>query len=332
MAAPLVSICIPAYNAEDYVADAIDSALVQTWSPLEIVVVNDGSTDRTGEILDAYDEEHGRVRVLHQANQGQCAAANDAYRAAEGDLIKFFDADDLLSPQFVEKQVHELEGSTKHVASAEWARFYDDPAEATFEPEPVWRDMDPVDWLVTAWKDARPMMQCALWLIPRPVLEEAGLWDERLSLINDFEFFARVLVHTEGVRFAPGARLYYRSGLDDSLSGQDSRKHVESAFRSLMDGTQHLLDREDTPRTRRAAANMLQDFIYKYYPEHANLRAEMNERIKELGGSDLEPKGPPGFEILRPILGWKLARRTQRFAERNKVTRAGLSSRLASSV
>jgi hypothetical protein len=164
------------------------------------------------------------------------------------------------------------------------------------------------------------------------VLEEAGLWDERLSLINDFEFFARVLVHTEGVRFTPGARLYYRSGLDDSLSGQDSREHVESAFRSLMDGTQHLLDREDTPRTRRAAANMLQDFVYEYYPEHADLRAKMNRRIEALGGSDLEPSGPPGFEVLRPILGWKLARRTQRFAERNKLTRAGLSSRLASSV
>jgi glycosyltransferase involved in cell wall biosynthesis len=331
MSEPLVSICVPVYNAEDYVAEALDSALAQTWSPLEIIVVNDGSTDRTGEILDAYDEDYERVRVLHQENQGQCAAANDAYRAAKGDLIKFFDADDLLSPQFVEKQVLELEGSTKHVASAEWARFYDDPAEATFEPEPVWQDMDPVDWLVTAWKDARPMMQCALWLIPRSVLEEAGLWDERLSLINDFEFFARVLVHTEGVRFATGARLYYRSGLDDSLSGQDSREHVESEFQSLMDGTQHLLDREDSPRTRRAAANMLQDFIYGRYPNHPDLRAKMRSRIEELGGSDLEPKGPPGFEMLRPLLGWRLARRVQRFAERNELTRAGLSARLGGS-
>ncbi|WP_263784440.1 glycosyltransferase family 2 protein [Salinibacter grassmerensis] len=330
MESPLVSICMPAYNAEDYVADAIDSALAQTWSPLEIVVVNDGSTDCTGEILDAYDFECDRLRVSHQENQGQCAAANDAYRAAHGDLIKFFDADDLLSPDFVERQVEQLDGSTTHVASAEWARFYDDPSESTFEPEDVWRDMDPVDWLVTAWGDARPMMQCALWLIPRPVLEEAGLWDERLSLINDFEFFTRVLVHAEGVRFTPGARMYYRSGLDESLSGQDSREHVESAFRSLMDGTQHLLDREDSPRTRRAAANMLRNFVYEYYPDYSNLRAKIEARVEELGGSDLEPQGPPGFELLRPILGWKLARRVQHFAERNKLTRAGLSSHLES--
>lgn len=324
MERPKVSICIPAYNAEDYVAAALDSALAQTWSPLEIVVVDDGSTDRTPEILDAYEADHDNLRILHEENQGQCAAANDAYRASSGDYIKFFDADDLLSPEFVERQVKQLDGSKRHVASAEWARFYDHPSEAEFEPEPVWQDMDPVDWLVTAWQDARPMMQCALWLIPRPILEQAGLWDERLSLINDFEFFARVLVHTEGVRFTLGARLYYRSGLDESLSGQHSREHVESAFRSLMDGTQHLLDREDSSRTRQAAANMLQHFIYDYYPHHPDLRAKVRTRIDELGGSDLEPKGPPGFEMLRPLLGWKLARRVERFAVRNGLNRASV--------
>lgn len=327
MDTPLVSICMPAYNVDDYAADALDSVLEQTWSNLEIIVVNDGSTDETAAVLDRR-SSHPQVTVIHQRNQGAAAARNRAYEESTGSLIKFFDGDDLLSPEFIERQVKRLDGSTRHVASAEWARFYDDPSEATFEPEPVWQDMDPVDWLVTAWEDGRPMMQPALWLIPRPLLDRAGLWNERLSLIDDFEFGARLLSHSDGVRFTPGARLYYRSGLSGNLSGQDSRKHVESEFRSLMDGTKHLLDREDSPRTRRAAANMLQDFIYKYYPAHADLRKKMNERIEELGGSSLEPSGPPGFEVLRPILGWKLARRTQRFAERNRLTRAGLSSRL----
>ena len=316
-----------AYNAEDYVAAALDSALAQTWSSLEIIVVNDGSTDGTAEIVDAY-SDHSQVKVIHQENQGQCAAANRAYAESSGELIKFFDADDLLSSEFVEKQVERLGGSRNEVASAEWARFYEDPSEATFEPEPVWQDMDPVEWLVTAWEDARPMMQCALWLIPRPVLETAGLWDERLSLINDFEFFTRILVHTEGIRFTPGARLYYRSGLNNSLSGQDSRAHVESAFHSLIDGTGHLLERENSPRTRRAAANILQNFIYGYYPYHPDLRAKMRARIEELGGSDLEPKGPPGFEMLRPLLGWKLARRVERFAIRHGINRHHLSRRV----
>jgi glycosyltransferase involved in cell wall biosynthesis len=314
---------MPAYNAEDYVAAALDSVLGQTWSNLEIIVVNDGSTDGTAGVLDRYSDE-ARVTVIHQENQGAATARNRAYEESSGELIKFFDGDDLLSPEFVERQVKHLDGSTTHVASAEWARFYDDPSEATFELEPVWQDMDPVNWLVTAWQDARPMMQPALWLIPRPLLKRAGLWNEDLSLIDDFEFGARLLAHSEGVRFTSGARLYYRSGLDSNLSGQDSREHVESAFQSLLDGTQHLLDREDSPRTRRAAANMLQDFIYGYYPNHSDLRAKMRARIEELGGSDLEPKGPPGFEMLRPIVGWKLARRVERFAVRHGLNRASM--------
>ena len=323
MSRPLVSICMPAYNVEDYVADALDSALGQTWDKMEINVVNDGSTDRTADVIEGY-ADHEQVTVIHQGNQGAATARNRAYKESSGELIKFFDGDDLLSPEFLERQVKHLDGSTTHVASAEWARFYDDPSGATFEPEPVWQDMNAVDWLVTAWQDARPMMQPALWLIPRPLLNQAGLWNEDLSLIDDFEFGARLLAHSEGVRFTSGARLYYRSGLDSNLSGQDSREHVESAFRALMDGTQHLLDREDSPRTRRAAANMLQDFIYGYYPNHSDLRAKMRARIEKLGGSDLEPKGPPGFEMLRPIVGWKLARRIERFAVRNGLNRASL--------
>jgi len=324
MSAPLVSICIPAYNAEDYVAEALDSALAQTWSPLEIVVVNDGSTDGTARILDRYAERDDRIRVIHQENQGQCAAANHAFRASDGELIKFFDADDLLSPEYVEKQVARLDGRRDCIASAEWARFYDDLSEASFTPRPVWQDMDPVDWLVMAWQDARPMMQCALWLIPRRILDASGLWDERLSLINDFEFFARVLVHAEQILFTPGARLYYRSGMADSLSQRTSRPAVESAFLSLMLGTQHLLDAEDSPRTREAAANMLQDFVYAYYPHHDDLRERVKARIDDLGGSSLPPDGPPGFQLLRRITGWKVARRIEQFAVEHGLNRASL--------
>jgi hypothetical protein len=169
--------------------------------------------------------------------------------------------------------------------------------------------MEATEWLVEAWRDARPMMQCALWLIPRQVLERSGGWDEDLSLINDFEFFSRVLCHTEEVLFTPGATLSYRSGLKSSLSGQKSRKAVESAFKSLTKGAEHLLARRADTETKRSCANLFQDFIYTYYPDHADLLHAMKARITELGGSDLPPDGPPRFQKLRRLLGWRMARR-----------------------
>ena len=89
---PLVSVCMPCFNAERYVKIAIDSILEQSWDSLEIIIVNDGSTDASELILDSIADS--RVRVIHQENRGQCAAANRALAEAQGTLIKFFDADD----------------------------------------------------------------------------------------------------------------------------------------------------------------------------------------------------------------------------------------------
>mgnify|MGYP006278065181 CR=1 FL=1 len=324
MCDPLVSICMTAHNAGAQVAKALDCALAQTWDNLEIVIVNGDARDNTGVLIDRYAEEHSEITAVHQDNQGHSAGMNRAYAESSGELVKFFDADDLISPEIVERQANRLEGSRVHVASAEWARFYGDPSEAMFKPEIVWRDMDPADWLVAACRNARPMMQCAIFLIPRVILDRVWGWDESLSLINDFEFFTRVLLGSEGIRFTSDACVYYRSGLENSLSGRQDPEAIESEYRSLILGTQHLLDYEDTPGTRRVAANLLQDFVYRHYPNYRELRAKMKKRIEELGGSDLEPSGPPGFEVLRPILGWRLARRVQYFAIRNGLNRASI--------
>jgi glycosyltransferase involved in cell wall biosynthesis len=315
MKVQLVSVCIPCHNAAPYVAQAIESVLAQTWQAVEIIVVDDGSTDDSGSILDAYASSN--LRVIHQDNRGQCVAANRAFAEARGDLIKFFDADDLLAPELIERQVHRLNGRTDATASAQWGRFYnDDPS--TFKPNPqsVWRDLPSLDWLTEAWVDACPMMQCGLWLIPRPILELSGGWDESLSLINDFEFFARVLCHSSEVLFTPEATLYYRSGLQGSLSGQKSRRAVESAFHSLLKGTGCLLERRSDPQARLSCANMLQDFIYTYYPDHPDLRDLIQQRICELGGSDLEVSGGPRFHHLRRLVGWKAAKRLQKLGGR----------------
>lgn len=313
MSPPLVSICMPCFNAELYVAAALDSALGQTWQHLEIIAVNDGSTDRTGDILDRYRSR--RVKVIHQENRGQCAAANRALAEAKGELIKFFDADDIMEPDMIKRQVGRLGARRNAIAMGEWARFHAQPSEAQFLPLPMYRDAKPVDWLATEWLNGEPMMQCALWLIPMQLLKQTGGWDERLSLINDFEFFARILLSAEEILYTPGARLFYRSGLPSSLSGTRSRKAAESACLSLLLGTAHLLEIEDTPRTRRASANILQTFIYGFYPHFPDLRLRIDRRVKELGGSDLQPSGPPGFHKLRRWTGWRTARRVQLLAE-----------------
>src|SRR5438270_12821021 len=112
---PLVSVLVPCFNAELYVAEAIHSALTQTWPNIEVVVVDDGSTDNSGSVLDSFTTR--RVKVIHQDNKGQSAAANRAFQESSGDYIKFFDADDLVHTELIERQMRRLSDDTFAVAS-----------------------------------------------------------------------------------------------------------------------------------------------------------------------------------------------------------------------
>src|SRR5215510_8915726 len=104
---PLVSILIPAYNAQQWIAGTLESALSQTWPKKEIIVVDDGSSDQTLQIARQFASK--TVRIVTQANQGASAARNTAFSICQGDYIQWLDADDLLDPDKIEKQVRKLD-------------------------------------------------------------------------------------------------------------------------------------------------------------------------------------------------------------------------------
>ena len=106
MANPLVSAIMPVYNGEAYLAGALKSLLAQTYTPFEVVVCNDGSTDGTAAILAG----HPSLRVLHQENQGAAAARNAAVAASGGEFVAFFDADDLWPHERLKLQARHLLG------------------------------------------------------------------------------------------------------------------------------------------------------------------------------------------------------------------------------
>lgn len=306
---PLVSVLIPCYNATAWLEATLASVRVQTWRSYEIILVDDGSTDGSAEL--AARLAGPDLKIVRQPNAGQCAAFNHALRLAQGDYFEYLDADDLLAPEKISVQMRRLAALPEGwVAAGEWARFYRSSADAVFQSEPVWRDLAPVDWLVTSWSGGG-MMHGSAWLVPRSVAEAAGPWNERLSLINDFDYFTRVLLNSQGVAFCPGARTLYRSSLGNSLSQSTSRPAWESAFLSTTLGTNTLLARENSPRTRQASAINLQRFAYSAYPFAPDLVARAEQRIGELGGCDLAFGGGPVFQWLRRMCGWKFARRVQ---------------------
>lgn len=105
---PPVSVVMPVYNGERYVAEAIDSILAQTHQDFEFLIIDDGSTDRTGRILAAYASRDPRIRVITQPNQGQPAALNRALALARHDWVAILDHDDISLPYRLERQLHAI--------------------------------------------------------------------------------------------------------------------------------------------------------------------------------------------------------------------------------
>lgn len=314
MTPPLVSILIPSHNAAPWLPQSLESALAQTWSATEIILVDDGSADDSLAVARRY-EPRG-VRVLAQDNRGASAARNLAFREARGAFVQFLDADDLISPDKISRQMAVLaERPAGTVASCSWGRFTDDLQRAAFVDQAVERDFAPLDYL-TFSSEGGFMMHPSAWLTPRAVAERAGPWDESLTLNDDGEYFCRVLLAGTGIAFVPGARSYYRSGLPGSLSQRRDERSRRSQYRSVELIASHLLQAEDSPRVRRAIANYFQRFIYDFYPSPADLMRAAATHVTAHGGSGLRPPMGPRTAALARLVGWKAVWRLKHLRRR----------------
>ncbi|SHR97685.1 glycosyl transferase family protein [Mycobacteroides abscessus subsp. abscessus] len=105
---PLISITIPIFNVKEYIKDCIESVLGQSYKNIEVILVNDGSTDSSGEICNYYSRLDGRVRVFHQGNNGVSSARNKGIKNAKGEYLAFVDPDDTIEPTLYEELVETL--------------------------------------------------------------------------------------------------------------------------------------------------------------------------------------------------------------------------------
>jgi hypothetical protein len=210
----VVSIIIPCFQQGHYLGEAIASALAQSHQPLEVIVVNDGSTDATEEVARGYAE---RIRYIRRANGGLSAARNTGLRAAEGDYLLFLDADDALHPDSVSVLVQGMNGRTDRL-SLMGCRFFTDTLPTADVPGAIaWDAVDLLPALLQV-----NLGPCHAWLSPRCFVEEAGGFCEGLRACEDWDLWLRLAelgLHGARTTFA-GA--YYRQ-YPGSMSTDPSR-------------------------------------------------------------------------------------------------------------
>jgi GT2 family glycosyltransferase len=308
---PLVSILIPAYNSERWLAETLNSAIAQTWQRKEIIVVDDGSRDRTFEIASRFEARN--VKVVKQANAGAPAARNAALGHAQGDYVQWLDADDVLHPEKIERQMIRVsdDRSGKTLLTSAWGKFFFRTSSARFEPDSLWRDHTAVDWILTRLRD-NVWMNPAVWLVSRRLTDQAGAWDSRLASSgdDDGEYVCRLAAASEAVRFIPDARCYYRIGTVGSLNWnmEASAKSLESLLLSLQLTMGHLLALEDSARTRQAALQQLRTLSGCFYGASEPYVARLAALAHSLGGEIEPPRASWKYQPFEAVMGPRATR------------------------
>ena len=308
---PLVSILIPAYNAENWISYTLRSAVAQTWPRKEIIVINDGSTDKTADLVRSFASQG--VTLISTENRGMSAAQNLAYQSSHGDYIQWLDADDLLAPDKIERQLNAVSGAEngRLLISSPWAPFYYRTRGAKFIHNSLWEDLSPVEWLFRKLSQ-NLHMQNATWLVSREITDVAGPWDTSLHYDQDGEYFARVLLACERTRFVSGTGIFYRMSPSNRISYiGNSAKKKESLARSMKLHIRYIRSLEDSERIRTACVTYLQNWYCHFYPERSDLVADLQELADELGGRLEAPRLRWKYAWMRPVFGWKMAKSVQ---------------------
>jgi glycosyltransferase involved in cell wall biosynthesis len=308
---PLVSILISAYNAQEWIADSLQSAVAQTWPHKEIIVVDDGSTDRTAEVARRFASKG--VIVFSTENHGLSEGQNRAFAQSRGDYIQFLDADDLLARNKIERQLAGLRAtdSKRVLISSPWAPFYYRTCRAQFVRNSLWQDLSPVDWLLRKMSQ-NLHMQNATWLVSRELAVAAGPWDTRLQYDQDGEYFARVLLASEGTRFVPGTGIFYRATGAGSISYiGNSHEKKESLLLSMTLHIQYLRSLENSERVRIACLQYLQNWYHHFYPDRPDLVTQLHALAIQLDGHLEMPRLRWKYAWMKPVFGWKVAKSAQ---------------------
>lgn len=313
---PLVSIIIPVFNSEKYIEQAVKSAIDQTWANKEIIIIDDGSTDNSLALARQFADDG--VKIITQQNKGASAARNKGIAAARGAYIQFLDADDLLSANKISSQVEILNGSFNHVSLCSTIHFKDADHIAEMKVTPEWYtegSTDTVDFLIKLYSShiTLPgyggMIQPNAWLTPKAVIDKAGSWNEELTVDDDGEYFCRVLLAADGVKFSPQGINYYRKfEKPRSLSSKKTKQAYESRLLSTDLKFQHLKEKKDTRLLKNILSKHYWEIGVASFPQFIQLSNIAINKARQFGYNGPKYVAGKTSTFLSKLLGWRLLR------------------------
>lgn len=268
---PVLSVVIPAYNVAPFVGAAVRSALAQTFADLEVVVVDDGSTDNTAEVLAAIHDP--RLRVMRKPNGGLSSARNAGIRAARGRYVGLLDGDDVWMPEKAERQIAVLEREPGVTLTYSHSAYLDEDGTPngtlllSREASPTWRQMVLRNHLGNG----------STAVGRRGDLLAAGLFDERFrTAFEEYELWPRLMRSSgRGIRLVPEVLTGYRIRGNSGSARLDSFMHQAELAHALL--------REKMPDVPRRMVDLGLAFSYRIAARKAASSGRTREALRFLG-------------------------------------------------
>lgn len=230
----LVSVIMPAYNAENYLEASVQSVLNQTYINWELIIIDDGSKDCTSQIAQKYKNIDKRIHYIYQINSKQAVARNNGIKHAKGEILAFLDSDDLWLPQKLEISLKYFDLNKQDLIFTD-AYYCSDQVINVLDKN--YNKMDILDeeysyenGIVAFIKGNRiPMLTV---LVKKDVIEEAGLFDEKFTLAEDYDMWLRLLKNNCVFKAISLPLSIYR--IHQNSSSSSDRLAIDSVLKSIM--------------------------------------------------------------------------------------------------
>lgn len=227
---PKISVIVPVYNVEKYLCSCIDSILAQTFTDFELLLIDDGSRDKSGEICDEYANKDCRVKVFHKENGGVSSARNLGIDESKGEYLFFVDSDDIISSFYIEMFVNYIK---KNDSVCVVCKYTNRLSLLKNQIDSIkTKEMTSSEFLDEIWI-SEGKLDGYLWnkMFKRKILIDLNIrFDEKVSIWEDMLFVVEYFVNISTVVFADAVLYYYRDTMNSAVKQHGTLKKIEKIF------------------------------------------------------------------------------------------------------
>lgn len=299
------SVIIPAYNSEKTIVRTLDSVFNQNYASLEVIVVNDGSTDNTEQVVKSYSD---KIIYIAQKNSGVSVARNTGFQHSSGDFIQYLDADDLLTEDKISKQVKAIVDSRSDVAYGDWKKFNELDGYQEFET--IVREIKgrpEIELITDFW------VPLAALLYTRSIAIKIGSWNLDLPIIQDARYALDAAIQGAKFIYTPGIMGLYRVNDSGSLSTLSRISFMSDCYlNAIQIDAIWRNDYETDIEKKNAVIGVLRFCISEFSKLD---KVKFNQAIDLILSidKDYKPEGSVGMKVISSLLGYRTAEKIAQF-------------------